>query len=41
MTQDELKQQVAKRAFDIVKAKFDEKMVIGVGTGSTANFFID
>jgi ribose 5-phosphate isomerase A len=41
MTQDELKQQVAKRAFDIVYKKFDDKMVIGVGTGSTANFFID
>ncbi len=41
MTQDELKQQVSKSSFDIVKAKFDEKMVIGVGTGSTANFFID
>ncbi len=41
MTQDELKQLVAKHAFDIVKKKFDEKMVIGVGTGSTANLFID
>jgi ribose 5-phosphate isomerase A len=41
MTQDELKQQVAKRAFEIVYKKFDDKMIIGVGTGSTANFFID
>ncbi len=41
MTQDELKQLVAKRAFEIVKKKFDEKMIIGVGTGSTANYFID
>jgi ribose 5-phosphate isomerase A len=41
MTQDELKQLVARRAFEIVKETFDEKMIIGVGTGSTANFFID
>ncbi|MFK7865717.1 MAG: ribose-5-phosphate isomerase RpiA [Pseudohongiellaceae bacterium] len=41
MTQDELKRQVARAAYDIVYKKFDEKMIIGVGTGSTANYFID
>jgi ribose 5-phosphate isomerase A len=35
-TQDELKQQVAKAAAEYVKGG-----IIGVGTGSTANFFID
>lgn len=37
MTQDELKQQVAKEAIKYVEAD----TIIGVGTGSTANFFID
>lgn len=37
MTQDELKQAVAKAALDYVVA--DE--IVGVGTGSTANHFID
>ncbi|MFM8466453.1 MAG: ribose-5-phosphate isomerase RpiA [Oxalobacteraceae bacterium] len=37
MTQDELKQAVASAALDYVA----EGDVIGVGTGSTANFFID
>jgi ribose 5-phosphate isomerase A len=35
-TQDELKQQVAKAAVEYVK-----EGIIGVGTGSTANFFIE
>lgn len=37
MTQDELKQAVARAAIDYVEAG----TIIGVGTGSTANFFID
>lgn len=41
MTQDELKRQVARAAFELVDKKFDDKMIIGVGTGSTANYFID
>ena len=41
MTQDELKKAVAKAAFDYVESKLEGDMVIGVGTGSTANFFID
>ena len=35
-TQDELKQQVAKKAVEYVRGG-----IIGVGTGSTANFFIE
>ena len=37
MTQDELKQAVARAAIDYVV----DDAIIGVGTGSTANFFID
>jgi ribose 5-phosphate isomerase A len=41
MTQDELKQAVAQAAADYVAANAPEGSIIGVGTGSTANFFID
>ncbi|WP_234087194.1 ribose-5-phosphate isomerase RpiA [Azonexus sp. R2A61] len=41
MTQDELKQAVARAAADYVAANVPAGTVIGVGTGSTANFFID
>ena len=41
MTQDELKQAVAKAALDYVESKLEDDMIIGVGTGSTANFFIE
>ncbi len=41
MTQDELKQAVAEAAADYVAANTPEGAIIGVGTGSTANFFID
>ena len=37
MTQDELKQAVARAAIDYVVVG----EIVGVGTGSTANFFID
>ncbi|PIE41530.1 MAG: ribose 5-phosphate isomerase A [Gammaproteobacteria bacterium] len=37
MTQDDLKKAVAKKAIDYVV----EGEIVGVGTGSTANFFID
>lgn len=40
MNQDALKQAVAKAAFEYVKSKLTSDSVIGVGTGSTANFFI-
>lgn len=41
MTQDELKQAVGQAAVDLVLARMPEGKVIGVGTGSTANCFID
>ena len=41
MTQDELKQAVARAAIDYIKPKLFNDSIIGVGTGSTANFFID
>lgn len=41
MTQDELKKAVAQAAIDHIKPKLSRDSVIGVGTGSTANFFID
>ena len=41
MTQDQLKQAVAQAAMDLILPQLDQKSVIGVGTGSTANFFID
>lgn len=41
MTQDELKQAVAEAAADLVAAEAPVGSIIGVGTGSTANFFID
>ncbi|QJD59298.1 ribose-5-phosphate isomerase RpiA [Pseudomonas sp. gcc21] len=41
MTQDELKQAVAQAAVDLLRPNLEDKSVIGVGTGSTANYFID
>ncbi|AUT59753.1 MULTISPECIES: ribose-5-phosphate isomerase RpiA [Paraburkholderia] len=41
MTQDELKQLVGQAAADYVIANVPEGAIIGVGTGSTANCFID
>jgi len=41
MTQDELKQAVARAAVDYIAPKLQADDIIGVGTGSTANFFID
>ncbi len=41
MTQDELKQAVAQAAADYVAQTAPTGSIIGVGTGSTANFFID
>lgn len=41
MTQDELKQAVARAAKDYVAANLPAGGILGVGTGSTANFFID
>ena len=41
MTQDELKQAVAQAALDYIRPKLENDSVIGIGTGSTANCFID
>ncbi len=41
MNQDELKQAVGQAAVDYIKPHLDEDSIIGVGTGSTANCFID
>lgn len=41
MTQDQLKQAVARAALDYIKPKLEDDSVIGIGTGSTANYFID
>jgi ribose 5-phosphate isomerase A len=41
MNQDQLKQAVARAALNYIKPKLDEQSVIGIGTGSTANYFID
>ena len=41
MNQNQLKQAVARAAFELVKSRLQSDSVIGVGTGSTANFFID
>lgn len=41
MTQDELKQAVAKAAVDYTLTRINDDSIIGIGTGSTANCFID
>ena len=41
MTQDELKQAVAQAAVDYTLTRIDDSSIIGIGTGSTANCFID
>ena len=39
MAVDELKLKVAKEAFNYVENLIERDTIIGVGTGSTANFF--
>ncbi|MBB3103409.1 ribose-5-phosphate isomerase RpiA [Azomonas macrocytogenes] len=41
MNQDQLKQAVAQAAIDHILPQLTAKSIVGVGTGSTANFFID
>jgi ribose 5-phosphate isomerase A len=41
MTQDQLKQAVAQAAIDHIVPHLNRESIIGVGTGSTANCFID
>ena len=40
-SQNDLKRDAAEAAFAHVRERLDEKCVIGIGTGSTANLFID
>ena len=39
--QDQLKKQAAAAALEYIEPKLANKTIVGVGTGSTANFFID
>ncbi len=41
MDQNELKKAVAQAAANYVRSRLDDRTVIGVGTGSTANYFIE
>lgn len=41
MDQNQLKAAVAKAALDYIRPHLDSDSIIGVGTGSTANYFID
>lgn len=41
MNQDQLKQAVAQAAVDYIQPKLESDSIVGVGTGSTANYFID
>ena len=41
MTKDELKRAVAQAAFEHIESMLDDDTIVGVGTGSTANFFIE
>ncbi|ASP38133.1 ribose 5-phosphate isomerase A [Bacterioplanes sanyensis] len=41
MNQDQLKQAVGQAAVDYIRPHLDKDSIIGVGTGSTANCFID
>ncbi len=41
LNQDELKQAVAKAALEYIRPKLESQTVLGIGTGSTANLFID
>ena len=41
MTQDEMKQAVAEAALEYIRHRLYDDTVLGIGTGSTANLFID
>lgn len=41
VSQDKLKQAVARAAVEYVQSRLHDDSVIGIGTGSTANYFID
>jgi ribose 5-phosphate isomerase A len=41
MDQNQMKQAVADAALEYIRPKLDNDTVLGIGTGSTANLFID
>lgn len=41
LNQDEMKQAVARAALDRIRPRLESDTVLGIGTGSTANYFID
>tara|TARA_B110000444_G_scaffold249086_1_gene273753 strand:- start:2676 stop:3350 length:675 start_codon:yes stop_codon:yes gene_type:complete len=41
LNQNKLKQEVAKAALEYIRPKLESKTILGIGTGSTANLFID
>ena len=41
MSQDNLKKAAARRAFEYVESLLEDDSIVGIGTGSTANFFIE
>ncbi|MCB1708910.1 MAG: ribose 5-phosphate isomerase A, partial [Halioglobus sp.] len=41
MDQQQMKQAVADAALEYIRSKLDNDTVLGIGTGSTANLFID
>ena len=41
MSQDTKKKNSAKAAFDLIKPSLNKDVVLGIGTGSTTNFFIE
>jgi ribose 5-phosphate isomerase A len=41
MGQDQLKQAVARAALEYIRPRLESDVIVGVGTGSTANYFID
>ena len=41
MTQDELKKATAQAALEYILPHLEDDMIVGIGTGSTARFFID
>ncbi len=41
VNQDQLKQAVARAAIEYIEPRLREDSIIGIGTGSTANYFID
>jgi ribose 5-phosphate isomerase A len=41
MSQDQLKQAVARAALEYIRPRLESDVIVGIGTGSTANYFID